>query len=130
MNQAFQTTITSISSQPPTQPLVLDLDEKQISQLLILRKKNPYDEEEDVIRKKAMQMYDFLDIDFLDFSDLDRDALVDSIENIWVTALDETDYMLADLLYDMLDQLNAMLMALFKDELDIQNDLQSCFGRV
>jgi len=123
MNQAYQTTITSISSQPPTKPLVLDLDEKQISQLLILRKKNPYDEEEDAIRKKALAMYDFLDIDFLDFSELDRDALMDSIENIWVTALDESDYLLADVLYDMLDQLNAMLMALFKDELDLQNEL-------
>ena len=87
MNQAYQTTITSISSQPPTKPLVLELDEKQINQLLILRKKNPYDEEEDMIRKKALAMYDFLDIDFLDFSELDRDALMDSIENIWVTAL-------------------------------------------
>ena len=90
MNQAYQTTITSISSQPPTKPLVLELDEKQINQLLILRKKNPYDEEEDMIRKKALAMYDFLDIDFLDFSELDRDALMDSIENIWVTALDES----------------------------------------
>ena len=48
--------------------------------------------------------------------------MVDSIEGLWVTALDETDYMLADVLYDMLDQLNAMLMALFKDELDKQNE--------
>tara|TARA_B100001250_G_scaffold72721_1_gene59284 strand:+ start:14564 stop:15664 length:1101 start_codon:yes stop_codon:yes gene_type:complete len=123
MNQAFQTTITSISSQPPTQPLILDLDEKMINQLLILRKKNPYDEEEMMLRKKALAMYDFLDIDFLDFDALDRDALTESIEGLWVTALDETNYMLADLLYDMLDQLNAMLMALFKDELDLQNAL-------
>ena len=123
MNQAFQTTITSISSQPPTQPLILDLDEKMINQLLILRKKNPYDEEEMILRKKALAMYDFLDIDFLDFDALDRDALTESIEGLWVTALDETNYMLADLLYDMLDQLNAMLMALFKDELDLQNAL-------
>ena len=39
MNQAFQTTMTSIGSQPPTKPLTLDLDEKMINQLLILRKR-------------------------------------------------------------------------------------------
>ena len=121
MNQAFQTTITSISSQPPSKPLVLDLDEKMISQLLILRKKKPYDEEEDEIRLQRRKMFDFLGLDFLEFDALDVDALTDSIEGIWKTQLDETDYMLADVLYDMLDQLNAALMEIFKDELLKQN---------
>jgi len=121
MNQAFQTTITSISSQPPSKPLVLDLDEKMISQLLILRKKKPYDEEEDQIRLERRKMFDFLGLDFLEFDALDVDALTDSIEGIWKTQLDETDYMLADVLYDMLDQLNAALMEIFKDELLKQN---------
>jgi len=121
MNQAFQTTITSISSQAPSKPLVLDLDEKMISQLLILRKKKPYDEEEDLIRSQRRKMFDFLGLDFLEFDALDTDALTDSIEGIWKTQLDETDYMLADVLYDMLDQLNAALMEIFKDELLKQN---------
>lgn len=121
MNQAFQTTITSISSQAPSKPLVLDLDEKMISQLLILRKKKPYDEEEDQIRLQRRKMFDFLGLDFLEFDALDVDALTDSIEGIWKTQLDETDYMLADVLYDMLDQLNAALMEIFKDELLKQN---------
>ena len=121
MNQAFQTTITSISSQAPSKPLVLDLDEKMISQLLILRKKKPYDEEEDQIRLERRKMFDFLGLDFLEFDALDVDALTDSIEGIWKTQLDETDYMLADVLYDMLDQLNAALMEIFKDELLKQN---------
>jgi hypothetical protein len=121
LNQAFQATMTSHSMQRPSPPLLLDLDEQQISQLLILRKRNPYLEEEfeEYMRKKRMA--DFLGIDFLEFDGLDGDALTDSIENIWATALDETDYMLADMLYDMLDQLNAMLMALFMDELSRQN---------
>lgn len=121
MNQAFQTTITSISSQAPSKPLVLDLDEKMISQLLILRKKKPYDEEEDQIRLQRRKMFDFLGLDFLEFDALDTDALTDSIEGIWKTQLDESDYMLADVLYDMLDQLNAALMEIFKDELLKQN---------
>lgn len=122
MNQAFQTTITSTSAQPPSPPLILDIDESIISQLLILRKKRPYDEEEDAIRLKARKMYDFLGIDFLEFDGLDRDELVDSIEGIWKTQLDETDLYLADMLYDMLDQMNAALMEIFKDELIRQNE--------
>lgn len=123
MNQAWQTTITSISSQPPTNPLILDLDEMMINQLLILRKKRPYDEEEDQIRLKARKMYDFLGIDFLEFDELDKDALTDSIEGIWKTQLDETDLYLADMLYDMLDRLNEALMEIFKDELLKQNQM-------
>ena len=122
MNQAFQTTMTSIGSQAPSKPLVLEMSEKDINQLLILRKRMPYDEEEYLIRKKARQMFDFLGIDFLEFEDLDTDALSSSIETIWVTQLDESSYMLADVLYDMLDRLNAILYALFKDQLMIQNE--------
>ena len=122
MNQAFQTTMTSIGSQPPTKPLTLELSEKTINQLLILRKRSPYDEEEYLIRKKARLMYDFLGIDFLDFDGLDGDALSDTISDIWATQLDETSYMLADVLYDMMDKLNALLFALFKDQLQLQNE--------
>ena len=63
-----------------------------INQLLILRKRSPYDEEEYLIRKKARLMYDFLGIDFLEFDGLDVDALSDTISDIWVTQLDESDY--------------------------------------
>ncbi len=120
MNQSFQTTMTSISSQAPTKPLILDLDEDQISQLLIIRKKSPYDEEEDSIRLNARKMFDFLGIDFLDEEKF-GDELEDSIEGIWKTQLSEEQGYLANLLYDMVDQMNIALMALFKDELDRQN---------
>ena len=43
--------------------------------------------------------------------------LTESIEGIWVTALDESHFMLAEMLHDMLDKLNEALAALFKDEL-------------
>ena len=121
MNQAFQTTVTSHGMAKPAQPITLKLDEDQLNSLLMLRKRNPYQDEEaeEFLRKKRMA--DFLGIDFLEFGGLDGDALVDSIENIWVTALDENDQMLADMLYDMLDELNKALMALFMDELSLQN---------
>lgn len=120
MNQAFQTTMATISSQPPSKPLILDLDENQISQLLIIRKKTPYDEEEDEIRLKARKMFDFLGIDFLEVEEF-GDELADSIEGIWNTQLSDTAGYLGELLHDMIDQLNLALMALFKDELDRQN---------
>tara|TARA_B100001057_G_scaffold482520_1_gene558002 strand:- start:5159 stop:6304 length:1146 start_codon:yes stop_codon:yes gene_type:complete len=122
MNQSFQTTMTSISSQAPTKPLILKLNEEDINQLLILRKKSPYQDEEMEIRRNARKMFDFLGIDFLEFEDLDGDALTDTLNDIWVTQLDESDYMLADLLYDMLDRLNALLYSLFKDHLQMQNE--------
>ena len=112
---------TTHSMSRPTRPVLLDISEDQINNLLILRKKSPiedYNEEERLQRRK---MADFLGIDFLETDALDGDALVDSIEGIWVTQLDETHYMLADMLHDMLDQLNAALAALFQDELARQN---------
>jgi hypothetical protein len=120
MNQAFQTTMATISSQLPSKPLILDLDENQINQLLIIRKKTPYDEEEDEMRLKARKMFDFLGIDFLEVEEF-GDELADSIEGIWNTQLSDTAGYLGELLHDMIDQLNLALMALFKDELDRQN---------
>jgi hypothetical protein len=113
--------MTTHNMKPPSPPLTLQIGEEQINQLLILRKRNPYvdEEREEFMRKKRLA--DFLGIDFLEYDGLAGDALVDTIENIWVTALDETDYMLADMLHDMLDQLNQALMALFMDELAMQN---------
>ena len=123
MNQAFQTTQIKSSYQKPSKPLVLDLDEKQIGSLLILRKRSPYDEEEIEILKKQKAQFEFLDIDYLEFDELDTDALTDSIKDIWVTDLMRgTDYYLGELLYDMIDQLNMQLAALFRSELDKQNE--------
>ena len=120
MNQAFQSTMTSTRWEPPSPPLLIDSDESLLTQLIILRKRTPYEEEEMVIKKKAREVYDFLGLDFLEFGGLDQDLL--NVDDLWVTALDETDHLLGELLYDMLDQLNAALMAIFRDELQRQNE--------
>ena len=123
MNQAFQTTQIKSSYQKPSKPLVLDIDENQIGTLLILRKRSPYDEEEIEILKKQRAQFEFLDIDFLETDVLDGDALTDSIKDIWATELSRgADYYLGELLYDMIDQLNLALAALFRNELDKQNE--------
>lgn len=123
LNQAFQATIASNSMSPPTKPLILDINESMINTLLILRKRNPYYEEEAKIEKKLREKADILKLDFLRYDGLSADILVDSIESIWVTALDQTDQLLQNLLYDMLDQLNEALMRLFEDELALQNQI-------
>jgi hypothetical protein len=121
LNQAFQATATVHGMRKPTPPVILNLNEDQLNNLLILRKKSPIDEyaEEEIARRRKLA--DFLGVDFLEFDGLDGDALKDSIEGIWATALDETDFMLADMLHDMLDKMNEALAALFQDELKRQN---------
>ena len=122
LNQAFQATQTSHFMRKPTPPVKLNISEDMINNLLILRKRTPIEDynEEEQIRKRKLA--DFLGIDFLEVDFLEGDALSESIEGIWVTALDETNFMLADMLHDMLDKLNEALMALFKDELTLQNE--------
>ena len=121
LNQAFQATQTVHGMRRPTTPVILDLSEDQLNNLLILRKRMPIDEyaEEEIARRRKLA--DFLGVDFLEFDGLDGDALKDSIEGIWKTALDETNFMLAEMLHDMLDKLNEALAALFQDELSRQN---------
>ena len=116
LNQAFQATQTVHGMRKPTPPVTLDLNEGEITNLLILRKRNPIEEYNEEEMQKRRKLADFLGVDFLEFDGLDGDALKDSIEGIWKTALDETDFMLADMLHDMLDKLNEALAALFKDE--------------
>ena len=123
MNQAFQSTMVTHGMRPPSPPLVLPLSESDINNLLILRKKSPYDEEEEEIRKKAKQMFDFLGIDALEFDELEGDELTDSIKDIWVTELDKNaDYYLGEMLHDMIDLLNLALAELFRDQLDKENE--------
>ena len=121
MNQAFQSTMTSTRMQPPSPPLLIDANENMLNQLIILRKRTPYDEAEEVYYRHAKRA-DFLGLDWLDVDLLDSSSWLDT-ESLWVTALDESDWRLGDLLYDILDQLNEALRALFEDELIRQNAL-------
>ncbi len=122
MNQAFQATQVSHSGQLPSKPVIISLDEDQINNILILRKKTVVAEKEDQISKRTKRLFDFLDIDALEFDELDEDVLAETIKDIWVTDLDySVDYYLGELLVDMIDQLNAALTALFRDELKASN---------
>ena len=122
LNQAFQATATVHGMRKPTPPVVIDIDEDMINNLLILRKRTPIDEYAEEEMQRRRQLADFLGVDFLEFDGLEGDALKDSIEGIWKTQLDETDFMLGEMLHDMLQKLNEALAALFKDELQRQNE--------
>jgi len=119
MNQAFQSTMTTTRMQPPSPPLLIDANEDELNQLIIVRKRTPYEEAEEEVYRHAKRA-DFLGLDWLDVDLLDSSSWLDT-EDLWVTALDEDDWRLGDLLYDILDQLNAALAALFEDELIRQN---------
>ena len=95
MNLAFQATSTT-QFWKNLLPIVIDVTEDQINNSLIPRKKKPIWEAEEEERIRRRKLADFLDIDFLEFSGLDVDILGESTETLWVTALDETDYMLGD----------------------------------
>ena len=119
MNQAFQATATSTSASPPSPPKLLDLPEDMIDSLLIIRKRVPWVEDEAEWEKAKRQAADILGVDFLEFGDLDLQVF-QSDDEIWHTELDETDFMLGDLLVDILEQLNIQLAQLFKDEFEKQ----------
>lgn len=119
MNQAFQSTMTTTRMQPPSPPLLIDATEDELNQLIIVRKRSPYEEAEEEVYRHAKRA-DFLGLDWLDIDLLDSSSWLDT-EDLWITALDENDWRLGDLLYDILDQLNAALAKLFEDELLRQN---------
>ncbi len=119
LNKAFQATITTTSVAAPTRPLILDLDEDMINSLLILRKVNPYYEEAEQIAE-LNKTADFLNVDFLKYDGLDEDEL-ETTESLWVSSLDNTQFLLGDLLRNLLDQLNFQLSRLINDVLLSQN---------
>ena len=116
MNQAFQTTIVRDPYSKPANPLVLDLPSNLLRAMLIVRKKQPYDEELERIQPRT----DILDIDFLAFEELDSDPLVESIKRIWITDLDNMTYLKEVWTDEMEEQLREIL-AKWIDELNQQS---------
>ena len=115
MNQAFQTTVVSHRGATPKKPVILELPEDMLRSMLIVRRTSPYDE----VAKEAVEYKTILDIDFLEFNELDDDALAEDPKR-WITDLDNTSY-LDELFMDALGNLMKELLALFQSELDLQN---------
>jgi len=122
MNQAFQMTRVNSYNQRPTPPVIVDLTEPQITGMLIVRRKDPVTTAQEKIYLEQRKT-DVLSFDFLKFEELEKDELVDSIKDIWVTELDRgADYYLREQLLNMIDELNKALLKSFQDELQKQNE--------
>ena len=117
MNQAFQTTIVPSRMSAPAKPIILELPADQLRAMLIVRNKQPYDEE----LERQYPVTNLLDIDFLKFDELDKDPLVEGIKNLWVTDLDNVDY-LQSAFYDAMERAMKEIMAQWLDELGVQNE--------
>ena len=123
MTQAFQMTRVHSYDSAPTKPVLVDLTEPQITGMLIFRRVDPIDEMNMKMLMEARREAGILEYDFLEFDDLEEDALVDSIKDIWVTELDRgADYYLREQLLNMIDELNKALLKALQDELSVQNE--------
>jgi len=115
LNQAFQATVVSTSESRPMQPVILNLDEQQIGNLLIVQK--PKEIAEQQSKEEYNKVATALDIDFLEFDELEKDELKVDEESTWATGL-EIDFLEQNFLVDILDQINKELAKAMKDELD------------
>jgi hypothetical protein len=124
MNQAFQTTVVTTFESKPLKPIILDLDANMINNLLIVQK--PRDLEEAIeLAEQLSDVASALDIDFLEFNDLDEDLLEESNEEL-ANELD-IDFLLQDFLQDLLVVLNAELSKQLKQAFDPKNGFKIGF---
>ena len=114
LTQAFQATVVDTISSSPMRPVILGLDENMINNLLIISK--PTEIQEELARSEYIAVADALDLDFLQFDDLEIDYLEEE-ESAWATALD-IDFLEQDFLGDVLKQLNEQLAKQMRSEFD------------
>ena len=117
MNQAFQTTIVDAAGTMPTKPVILDLNEKMLSNLLIIREVEEVDPDGSLAAAaERKKLSDILGVDFLSSEELLGDELAVNKEERWRTALDDNAYFFRDLLPDILEQLNLALAKQLADD--------------
>jgi hypothetical protein len=118
LNQAFQATVVDTVSSNPMKPVILDIDEDLIGNLLIISK--PKEIAKQQSKEEYIKIANALDIDFLDFDDLEVDHLEEETEN-WATGLD-IDFLEQNFLVNILDQINAELSKSMRSEFDKGRD--------
>jgi len=119
LNQAFQATQVDTPESTPLKPVLLDLDESLINNLLIVQKPpklaDAIEQEE-----KLRVVGNALDIDFLKFDDLEVD-LLETEEDEMASAL-EIDFLDQNFLVDILAQLNKQLAIQMQSAFDKKKD--------
>lgn len=115
LNQAFQVTVVPTAENKPMRPLILDIDESLINNLLIISKPKKIDKE--LLAQQLEKTANILDIDFLEFKELETDYLEE--EEDAVAELD-FDFLLQNFLQDVLEALNIQLAKEFEDQQTIR----------
>jgi len=113
LNQAFQATVVTTVASAPMKPVILDLDEDMINNLLIVSK--PKEISEAQTAEYFQEVADMLDVDFLQFDDLEVDHLEED-ESAWATGLD-VDFLEQNFLVDLLKVINAQLAKTLGDKI-------------
>ncbi len=103
MNQAFQSTMVGTGESTPSKPVILDLTLDQINNLLIIK---PPKKKIIKILRESKKGKNLLDIDFLEFVELDKNELEEDLFGF--NELDIND-LNVELLGNILDQLAAAL---------------------
>jgi len=103
MNQAFQSTMVGTGESRPSKPVILDLTLDQINNLLIIK---PPKKKIIKILRESKKGKNLLDIDFLEFVELDKNELEE--DPFEFNELDIND-LNVELLGNILDQLAAVL---------------------
>ena len=117
LNQAFQATVVDTISSTPMKPVLLNLNEEMIGNLLIIAK--PREIADGQAREQAYnKVASALDIDFLQFDDLEIDYLEEE-EDQWTTGLD-IDFLEQNFLVDILAQINKELAKAMRSEFEKQ----------
>ena len=114
MNQAFQATVVDTIDSRPLKPVIVDIDESYINNLLIVSK--PREIEEAMQTEELNKVATALDIDFLKFEELEIDYL-EVEEDKYMTILD-VDFLDQNFLADILEQLNIQLALQMRSEFD------------
>ena len=114
LNQAFQATVVDTVASRPLTPVILELDEEMIGSLLIISK--PAAIEKMQKEEGLNEVADALDIDFLQFDDLEIDYLEED-ESQFKTGLD-IDFLEQNFLADILAQINKELAKAMRSEFD------------
>ena len=102
LNQAFQSTLVTNGESTPSKPVILDLSLDQINNLLII--KPPKEKLIEIVRN-SNSLKNLLDIDFLEYRELEKNQLDE--DKLEFTELD-INPLDVDLLMNILDQLIAL----------------------
>ena len=116
MNQAFQATVVSTAQSSPMKPVILELDEKMINNLLIIQKPKQIEVQQEK-EERLKQVANALDLDFLKFDDLDVDLLDLDTKDEFASRLD-IDFLEQNFLLDVLAELNKQLALQMRSEFD------------